>query len=246
MNSEEKLSVALERARKRLKEGIGTQSERLIHAALKYYLEPRESCHEVKIGRYTADIYQKETGHIFEIQTRGFERLRGKLGAFLPQHKVTVVFPVVHEKTLSWTDPETGEVSKSRKGPKKGSALEILPEIYRIPEYQLNPNLSFLVMLLNVEEFKLLDGWSRDRKRGAHRLERLPRQIAGAVTISGSEDYKALVPKELAESFTRAEFFRAVKMRERKGGYALTALERAGALEHYENQGRRYLYRRVL
>ena len=72
MTEQEQLALAMERAKIRLRQGIGTQSERLVHSTLKYYLEPDDSCHEIPIGSYVADIFQKETGQIIEIQTKGF------------------------------------------------------------------------------------------------------------------------------------------------------------------------------
>ena len=41
---------------------------------------------------YVADIYKD--GEIIEIQTRQFNRMRGKLQAFLPLYPVTIVYPI--------------------------------------------------------------------------------------------------------------------------------------------------------
>lgn len=62
--------------------GIGTLSEKTVHAILKNYYEPDEDRHEIPIQNYVADIYAE--GEIIEIQTRQFDKMRGKLGAFLP------------------------------------------------------------------------------------------------------------------------------------------------------------------
>ena len=45
----------LEEERVRL--GIGTLSEKTVHAVLKNYLVPDERCHEISCGRYVADIF---------------------------------------------------------------------------------------------------------------------------------------------------------------------------------------------
>ena len=71
----------------RLREGIGTLSEKSVHAVLKNYFAPNADFHEVPIEGYVADIY---TGReIIEIQTRQFHRMREKLQAFLPICPVT-------------------------------------------------------------------------------------------------------------------------------------------------------------
>ena len=250
-SDDERLALAIERARKRLPEGIGTQSERLVHAALKYYFAPDEACHEVRIRgtrpdktaySHVADIFQKERGHIYEIQTRGFDRLRTKLEDFLQDYTVTVVYPIPHIRYLSWVDPETGEASERRKSPKVGRPSDILPEIYALPKVMGHPNLEFLAVLLDMEEYRFLDGWSRDKKKGSHRMERLPVRIAGEESITLPDDYRRLVPEELSEPFFRADLMKALRLSGRKGDYAVKVLERAGAIEHIGQIDRKYIY----
>lgn len=61
--------------------GIGTLSEKTLHAVLKNYYEPDENKHEVAIDGYYADIFN-DSG-IIEIQTRQLNKLRDKLAVFL-------------------------------------------------------------------------------------------------------------------------------------------------------------------
>ena len=61
----------------RERNGIGTLSEKTVHAVLKEYYAPDPSVQEVPVAGCVADIC---TGsEIVEIQTRGFHRLRPKL-----------------------------------------------------------------------------------------------------------------------------------------------------------------------
>ena len=242
MTADERFALALERAQKRPGQGIGTQSERLIHSTIKYYLEPDDSCHEVRVGDYIADIFQKTDGHIYEIQTRGFDRLRDKLSSFLKNYRVTVVHPVVREKYLCWVDPDTGEIAKRRRSPRRGSPIDILPEIYRLPNLQTHPNLRFMAFLLDVEEYRLLDGWSRDKKKGSHRMERLPLAIQEPVMIGDKADYIALLPA-LPEPFTRKALAASFKLSPRNTAFAVRVLERAECIEQIGKQGREYVYR---
>ena len=62
--------------------GIGTLGEKTLHAALKAYYEPDAESHEIKIGRYIADIVG-ENG-IIEIQTQSFDKLRKNSRLFYP------------------------------------------------------------------------------------------------------------------------------------------------------------------
>lgn len=243
MTEQEQLALAMDRARIRLRQGIGTQSERLVHSTLKYYLEPDDSCHEVPIGAYVADIFQKDTGQIIEIQTKGFDRLRDKLEAFVQDYPVTVVHPIVREKYLCWVNPETGELVSRRRSPRKGRATDILPEIYRLPKLQNHPNLSFMALLMDVEEYRLLDGWARDKKRGSHRMERLPLAIGERVRLETSSDFAALLP-ELPEEFTRKDLSAAVRLSATATAYAVRVWERAGCIVQVGKAGRQYIYQR--
>ena len=133
--------------------GIGTLSEKTVHAILKNYYEPDEDRHEIPIQNYVADIYAE--GEIIEIQTRQFDKMRGKLGAFLPLYPVTIVYPIPHEKWIIWIDEESGTLSKRRKSPLKGNPYVIFPELYKIKMFLKDPNLRFRLVFLDMEEYKL-------------------------------------------------------------------------------------------
>ena len=64
----------------RIKNSIGTLSEKTLHAVLKQYFDGDESHHEIKVGSYVADIVNEKG--IIEIQTRNFNKLRNKLERF--------------------------------------------------------------------------------------------------------------------------------------------------------------------
>ena len=144
--------------------GIGTLSEKTVHAILKNYYEPDEDHQEIPIENYVADIYADS--EIIEIQTAQFNRMREKLNAFLPLYPVTIVYPIPRQKRIIWIDEETGECSSGRKSPKTGTPYLVFPELYKIKMFLKNQNLRIRLVLLDLEEYKLLNGWSRDKKKG--------------------------------------------------------------------------------
>ena len=223
---------------------IGTLGERSLHAVLKRFLQPDENRHEVRVGRYVADIFD-ENG-VTEIQTRQFYKMKRKLAAFLPEHAVTVVYPVSRQKWISWLDPSTGEAGGHRRSPKTGQKYEIFRELYSIKEYLTHPNLSFKVVMTDVEEYRVLDGWSRDKKRGAHRIERIPVGIGEVYDIACADDYLAFVPPELPEKFTAKQFARAARLSEAVAQRGVNVLRHVGAIELCGSEGRAYLYSRRL
>lgn len=223
--------------------GIGTLKEGTLHAALKYYLQPDESKQEVKVGSYVADIMSD--GEIVEIQTRAFSKLRKKLAFFLERYKVVVVYPVAYNKWISWINMETGEVSPKRKSPKKGTPYEIFFELYQIKQLLSHPNLSILIYLMDIEEYKLLNGWSKNKKRGSYRKDRVPIQLRDKVVIECLADYKKLIPDTLQSPFTSKDFKEHTKLSLGRAQTALNILHHVGAIERSGKKGNAYLYIRA-
>ena len=221
--------------------GIGTLAEKTLHLVLKNYLEPNEDNHEVRVGRKVADI--KSGDSITEIQTRSFNVLRPKLAEFLKEHKVTVVFPVAMEKYVYWIDPVSGETTEPRKSPKKGSVLDIFPELYKIKMFLCEPNISFRIILLGVEELRLRNGWSADGKRGSYKHETVPVKLFDEVEINSLDDYKKLLPAGLPEIFTSKDFAKASKRTPYRARTALNVLYHVGAVERISRNSRGYEYK---
>lgn len=222
--------------------GIGTLGEKTLHAVLKRYFDQDAAHHEIPFGPYIADIRNDE-GFI-EIQTGGFNRLRGKLALFLKEAPLTVVYPVPAIKWLSWI-AEDGTISPKRKSPKRATACEILPELYKIKPYLTEKELHFCVMLLEVEEYRLKNGWSEDGKRGSTRFERLPVALLGEVWLNTSAGYSALIPAPLPEPFTVKDFSKASKLSVRKSAVGVNVLTAVGALERVGKLKNAYLYCRT-
>ena len=140
---------------------IGTYKEKTLHAILKDYYAPDKSMQEISVDGYVADIYTGQ--EIIEIQTANFNKMRAKLNCFLPNYPVTVVYPIARIKYLSWIDEATGECSKPRKSPVKGSVYRAFVELYKIKSILSQENLCLCFPLLEVEEYRLLNGWSQDK-----------------------------------------------------------------------------------
>ncbi len=223
--------------------GIGTLGEKTLHAVLKEFYAPDKNMQEISIGRYVADIY---TGSdIMEIQTGHFDNLRRKLDCFLPDYPVTVIYPVPRIKYLIWVDVETGECSKPRKSNVKGSVYRAFYELYKIKKYLSNPNLRLRFPYLELEEHRLLDGWSRDKKKGSHRYDRIPKALLGEVRIESLSDYGRLIPPDLPEPFTAAEFGKTVGERKETAAKVLHILNYLKVIERCENKGRAYSYQKI-
>ena len=214
--------------------GIGTLSEKSVHAILKNYMEPDEDYHEIPVNGYVADIYKD--GRIIEIQTANFNKLRNKLEIFLNDYDVTVVYPIPYIKWIRWLDEETGHIGDKHKSPKKGNPYEVFFQLYKIKSYLKNPNLHIKVVMINMEEIRLLNGWSSDKKRGSSRFDRLPVELVDEVNFETIEDYMQMVPIELEDEFTSKEYAESAHI---SVGMAQTALNILTYLETVKRVGKR-------
>lgn len=220
--------------------GIGTLREKTIHSVLKYYYAPDSSYHEIKIGPYVADICVD--GEIFEVQTRNFNKMREKLDYFLQEHDVTIIYPVAHTKWLSWLDMETGELSPKRKSPKTGTFYQIIPELYKIKMFISNPKLHFIISLIDVEETRYLNGWSRDKKRGSSRMDGIPVGIFDEIRIDNFSDYLLFLPDTLPERFTSKDLGKAAKIPQGSASTLLNVLLETKIIDRVGKTGNSYLY----
>lgn len=244
-------------------EGIGTFSEKRLHKILKYYFCDDEACHEVRIkpdgsavtdpeersrgaesgrGGFIADVFKD--GKIIEIQTGGFYPLKPKLEFYLnnTSYDVTVVHPIAAKKWVTWINTEDGSLSKRSRSPKKGVATDVLPELFWLSESLNSERLHFKIMLLEIDEYRLLDGWSKNKKRGSNRYDRVPTELIDIVEFDAKNYAQALMPQGLSEKFHSGEFSKLTKFKGRKLSYVLKLLCVTGAIERGERTSKGYVY----
>ncbi len=246
---------------------IGTLREKRLHAAIKLYLCPHEGDHERPVGdlfpadedlsvkkrRMVADILTD--GHIFEVQTGGFFPLKEKIAWYLSHTpcRVTVVHPIPAVKYLSWIQPTDGSILSRNKSPKRGKVKDVAKELYWLADFIGNPRFSLRLLLVELEEYRLADGWGRDGKRGSNRYERFPTALLGDVTLSTPADYATyFLPPALSAPdeegnyplFTAAAYAKATGIRGRATYSVIHLMEKLGLVcECEEKNGRSKTYR---
>lgn len=223
--------------------GIGTLKEKTIHAVLKNYYAPNPDEQEQRIEGFVADIFKENK--IIEIQSRNFNTMRKKLEAFLPLHDVTIVYPIAATKWLSWIDEATGEVTSRRKSPKKGSIYAIIPELYRIKPFLGHPHLHFILTFMDVEEYRLLNGWNHTKKRGSTRHDGIPKNLVNEVYLNTPQDFMCFLPDTLPLTFTTKDLQKEAKITQSYATTCLHLLHHLGIIERTGKQGRAYLYQRM-
>lgn len=224
-------------------QGIGTLGEKSLHAVLKRYYQPDENLHERKVGRMTVDAVLSD-GSILEIQTRGFSSLRKKLPLLLSCEKVHLIAPVVQKKWLCWLDPNTGEVVSRRRSPKQYFPIDLSRELSCIREFLAHPRLTLHFPLLEAEEYRLLDGWGNGGKRGSTRYERIPMALLEEWVMDCPDDYAALFPANLPETFTVKELEKAARISSMCAYSAAAIFRELDLIQAAGKQGRAMVYQR--
>lgn len=220
--------------------GIGTLGEKTLHATLKLWIDEDVTHHEITLPNgCVADIFDGE--RVTEIQTANFSGFRRKLERLLAEYPVTVVHPLVRDKRIRWIDPTDGESTEPRRSNRRGSFADAGKELIYILPLLGHPNLTVRLVLLDVEEHRLLDGWGNGGKRGSHRAERLPSALCDTLTLKEASDYAALLPPSLESPFTAAQFGKAARLQGRKLQGTLKVLLSVGVLRR-EKDGQKYLY----
>jgi len=222
---------------------IGTYKEKKLHRILKLYFEEDTVFHEVPCEGYIADI--KKEDKIIEIETSGFTGLREKLAAYLPHCKVSLVYPLAYVRTVSWIDPESGEISPKRRSPKKEDVYDLLFECIYIQDFLTHPNLTILGVCLEMQEYRMLDGWSRDKKRGSHRYERIPTDLFDILVLDNKESYRRLLPESCETEFTMKQFCQAIGKNQYTGRAIMKIFQKLELVQQCGKKGRCLLYSRL-
>ena len=221
-----------------IKESIGTQKEKTVHQFLKYYICNDPTFHEIKLGNHIVDIFIDN--HVYEIQTQGFDKLRNKLDYLLNLYPVTIVYPIIVDKTIYKVDND-GVISNGRKSPKKISPLSIGFELYKIKDYLLNTNLTFKLVLLKGDEYQTtrLDRYKRERST---RIDQYPKDIIEIIDIHSCHEFNKLIPD--LGLFTAKDFSKVSKLSGRKLSSALLAFRHLGVIEITGKNGKAYVYKK--
>lgn len=96
---------------------------------------------------------------------------------------------------------------------------------------------------MDMEEYKLLNGWSRDRKKGSSRYDRLPGKLRDIVRLESRKDYLYFLPESLPEEFTSMDLARCARIPRDTAQTCLLILRDLGIIELIGKKGRFHLHR---
>lgn len=150
---------------------FSTLSERTLHRAVKDYLEPDRQYQEVPVAGFVADIFRD--GQLLEVQTGSVTPLVKKLLRLPKEYPVTIVLPIVREKTLV-TLSEEGELLSRRRSPKKGGWWEAYYQLPRLLPLAERPGVRLRLILVDADEYRTETPSKRVGRSLCRRLDRCP------------------------------------------------------------------------
>lgn len=220
--------------------GIGSLSEKSVHAVLKSYYAPNDDMIEVAINGFVADVCFDR--NIYEIQTRQFYTMKRKLDAFLPEFDVTIVYPLPVKKTILRVDPDSGHITSRRVSPRKPGIYDVFYELYGIRDYLKNRHLHIKITSLEIEDIRFTGLTEQHGRRKRPLSDLVPVRILDETDIMDIRDMMMFVPPQLNEEFTCSEFARAAGIGTELARYVTGLLRITGILERNGRKGREYLY----
>ncbi len=223
--------------------GIGTLSEKVLHATVKEYLEPYSGSREIKIGPYFADIAGQDG--IYEIQTRALYKLANKLDSFLEICRVTVVHTITVVKHIKLFDSNTGKLIRQRISPRLGYVWDAFTELLGLKRYVLHPNFRFCIMLVEIEVHRTIDTNTMQKKNKYQSVSEFPLKLIDEIYFESSHDYQSLLPPELPETFTSTDLQKQTRANIKSIRSALNILNHVGAVKRLGRVNSAFLYKRT-
>ena len=105
-----------------------------------------------------------------------------------------------------------------------------------------NPNIKIKFVLLDVNEYKVLNGWNDTKKRGAAKYDKVPIGIRNIVSIEQQQDYVQFVPHDIKMPFTSKDYAKAIHVSSKTASMVLHILHYIGIVKRTGKKGNAYLY----
>ena len=105
-----------------------------------------------------------------------------------------------------------------------------------------NEKLKITLMLIDMHEYRLLNGWSKDFKKGSSRYERIPTKICDSLNLSTKKDYLFFFPDDLQSPFTVKQYSEVLRINKRLAGLMLNIMNHLDVIRVTDKQKNAYLY----
>ncbi len=196
--------------------------ESSLHSQIKEWCSQEGDRLETKVDNFVVDILRKDL--LIEIQTANFSAIKPKLLRLLDRHKVHLVYPIAKVKWIVHKSKTAGETCGRRRSPRKGHLTDLFDELIRIPNLFLKDNLSFEVLMIEMEEIWCNDGRGSWRRKGASVKDRKLLRVFERRIFENKADFLKILPETLTDPFSNISLSKAFAIpvsQSRKMTYAL-------------------------
>ena len=218
---------------------IGSLNETDLHEQLKLTYAGEDGRTECMVGSFVVDVVRGED--LIEIQTRGFARLRRKLTSLSPTHRIRIVHPIATETMITRLNT-SGEITSSRRSPRKGRFEEVYRELSAIADLLPDPNIVIEAVMVRVAETRVDDGNGSWRRRGVSIVARQLGSIDETHRLVTSADYLRVLPRTLPAEFTNGDLIRESGLPYRHVQPITAALRKMALIRITGKRGREQLY----
>jgi hypothetical protein len=158
----------------------------------------------------------------------------------LPNNKIRLVHPIAQTKWIVRSN-KSGTAISRRKSPKSGRAEHVFSELLNIPDLICHPNLSLLVLLVELEEHWRDDGKGSWTRKHWSIADRVLIDVVSEHEFKSLDDYRRLIPAELSIPFTHKQLANALNAPVWLSTRMSYCLRKMGCLHTVGKQGRSLL-----
>lgn len=206
---------------------IGLLNEQPLHASLKHWYARSGDVLEAPLDGFIVDILRGN--HVIEVQTGSFTSIRRKVRTLSRHYRVTLVYPVAHERWIVQLPSTAQDQPVRRKSPRRQRLDQLFQELVSFPDLLQCPNFTIEVVLIREEQVRRYDrrrGW---RRRGWVVMERRLLEVLAQHVFTAPADLWTLIPVELPEPFHTAHLARVLDRPRRFAQKVAYCLRESGA-----------------
>ena len=178
---------------------IGLLNEKSLHSALKdWYARPGDLL-EFPLDGYIVDILRGN--QVIEIQTGNFASIKRKGRDLSCRHRVTLIYPVTHERWILEVPRTLPGSIKRRKSPKRQTVNQLFEELVSFPDLLNCPNFSIEVVSIQEEQVRRYDRRRHGERRTWRIVERKLLRVLERSVFDAPSDLWQLIPPTLPDPF---------------------------------------------
>lgn len=214
--------------------------ETSLHRSLKELYQTPGSRMEAAVRGYRADVLRRDL--VVEIQASPLGAISRKIADLVEHHRVLIVKPIAHRKTLLRKSDPNGDWDVRRLSPKRGKLIDVFDDLVRFTRVFPHPNLAIEVVLVDEEELRLPKRRHRFRRPDFRVHDRRLTGIVARHRLTTATDLLSLLPPGLPSSFTSdvlAKHLGSPAWFARRVAYTL---RHCGAARMTGKQGNRLIY----